>query len=448
MPANYPDPLLELNILTTLLAAPNDNANLPDFRCSTGGCTWPPVATLGYCLQCTDMNSQIELECKNRNITDTPGPNNKTQTRISQMCSAQLPGGLSRLDIISTDNTFENIMNITTSYNFNEGSLAINSLRLLPPYNLTGGTNRRPINKTILGATSCTFTLCVLSLQASVRGGTYTETILDTYTTKSLYPDTNSWYLKQLQPPWGPERGIHPAQNLTFGLSPAVQTDILNDHHPFASLLGTVDTSDGHTGFTFCEPPSLYSSSCVESSLIRNIFNANYTPSTCGSPNADTFACSMNAVARALTKTMRNAGIAANGTNVGSEEFLVRGTAFGAATFIRVQWYWVGLPVVVWLLGVVTWVAVAWQTRRLGLPMWRDDSLPLLFLYRERGGGGDIRGEAGEVEDKEARVLGADGHSSWAYEQVAQGISVRLQSRLGLSEGGDSGVMRLVATKG
>jgi len=52
------------------------------------------------------------------------------------------------------------------------------------------------------------------------------------------------------------------------------------------------------------------------------------------------------------------------------------------------------------------------------------------------------------VEDKEARVLGADGHSSWAYEQVAQGISVRLQSRLGLSEGGDSGVMRLVATKG
>ena len=99
---------------------------------------------------------------------------------------------------------------------------------------------------------------------------------------------------------------------------------------------------------------------------------ATYDPKECGSPNGDTFACAVEGMGKAMTKTMRDSGIvAANGESIGNigEEFLARGTAFGKATFVRAQWHWIGLPFAVWLLGVVTWVAVAMQTREMELPL-------------------------------------------------------------------------------
>jgi len=178
------------------------------------------------------------------------------------------------------------------------------------------------------------------------------------------------------------------------------------------------------------------------------IFNANYTPATCGSPNADTFACAMHGIAAALTKTVRNAGIIANGTGVRDkgDEFLVRGRAETTATFVRVQWYWIALPCAVWLLGLVAWVVVAFQTNRMGLPTWRGESLPLLFLFREGDEvyqGSGMNAARTQLHDE---FLAADDHSSWAYEKVAEGINVQLRE-VASHSGSGARMMRLMQTE-
>lgn len=68
-----------------------------------------------------------------------------------------------------------------------------------------------------------------------------------------------------------------------------------------------------------------------------------------------------------MMTTIRNTGVIANGTEIG-EAFLVKGQASTVATFVRVRWYWIALPVAVWTLGFVAWVVAVIRTKRLQLP--------------------------------------------------------------------------------
>lgn len=426
----HEDPFLELDIMSALVTAPNNDVNLPRFFCSTGNCTWAPIATLGFCSDCTDITSKIELACKSSHMTDGI---DDSISWTAQTCAARLPGDTAGLYYIGTDEPTETLMNIT-QIGGDEG-LRYHSIRKLPPDGI-GSSRRPPVTKANFSATECSLSPCVLSLQASVRSGIYSETLLDTFTERP--PDGTPWMWHKLQPPWGLERGIDPAANLSFGLNPDLYADWGGSGFLVGNktIPGWVTTKDAHTGIGFCVAGP--DGACTADPMLGLLFNANYTPSTCGSPNVDTFACAMGGIAAALTKTLRNAGVVANGTGVG-DQFLVRGLAETAATFVRVQWGWIALPCIVWVLGLTAWAAVVLQTRGLRLPTWRDNPLPLVFLYREAGDrwGGDRLRDA---------VLAADGCSSWAYERVAKGMRVQLREVPEQAEGG-GGVMRLVLTE-
>jgi hypothetical protein len=319
--------------------------------------------------------------------------------------------------------------------------LRFHSLRMLPPYNLSSSATRPLVTLANFSATECWLKMCVLSVNASVQAGIYSETVLDTFTQPP--PSNTTWIRHMLQPPWGIERGIDTAANLSFGLSKAVQDDwspaaSRPDLLPFTVIPGYAVTTDRHTGIVYCNIQS--GVACVEGAMPRYIFNANYTARDCGSPNADTFACVMGGVAAALTRTFRNSGIIANGTDIG-EAFLVGGQAETIATFVRVQWYWILLPGAVWLLGVTTWIVVVLQTRRLRLPTWRDNPLPLLFLHRERDDRSFEKGPAGGPLHEE--LLSADDYSIWAHEKVTDRINVQM----GTAPSHFGGVMRLVRTE-
>ena len=409
-------------MMSALITAPNDEVNQPRFYCSTGNCTWAPIATLGFCSKCTDLTPQINLNC----TTYSTGNN--------QICTATLSEETAGLYFIGTQASFESLMNITQVGGM-EG-LRYHSIRMLPPYAMSGAT-RQPVTLSNFSATECSLSLCVRSLQPSVTSGIYSETPLDTFT--ETPPSNIPWTNQRLQPPWGPERGIDPAANLSFGLNYFLYDDwsdskfLLNSY----TIPGWATTRDGHTGIDLCVADG---ADCTRNSIPGYIFNANYTPSACGSPNADTFACSMDGIAAALTKTVRNAGVIANGTDVG-DEFLVRGSAEIAATFIRVDWVWIALPCAVWLLGLVAWAVVALQTRHMRLPTWRDDPLPLVFLYRD---GDERRGSTGSRDG----LLADDDCSSWAYEKVAEDVKVQLRE-VSSQPGGGGRMMRLVrAEKG
>ncbi|KAK4182743.1 hypothetical protein QBC35DRAFT_395373, partial [Podospora australis] len=424
--AHHKDPFLELDIWSALLTAPNNDVNIPMFFCSTGNCTWGPIATLGFCSQCADITSQIDLACKTSELVS------KRESRISQTCKAVLRGGTAGLSLIGTDTTFETLMHVT-QVGGNEG-LRYHSIRMLPPYNMTSAV-RRPVTLANFGATECTLSPCVLSLQASVRNGIYSEMILDTFTEPP--PSDSTWIKHKLQPPWDLERGIDPKANLSFGLSSELQDDWQGSGFLLrnTTIPGWARTRDGHTGIDFG-----VDNKNSNGPVPGYIFNANYPPSACNSPNGDTFACAMRSIAAALTKTVRNAGVVTNGTGLG-DEFLVRGRAQSSATFVRVEWHWIALPCAVWILGLFAWVSVAVQTHRMSLPTWRDNFLPLFFLYR----GGDSHQQSGRAVQTSLQneTLAADRCSSWAYEEIAEGINVQLRE---VPQPGGGGVMRLMPT--
>jgi hypothetical protein len=138
----------------------------------------------------------------------------------------------------------------------------------------------------------------------------------------------------------------------------------------------------------------------------------------------DHLVCAATNVAKALTKSLRDSAyvVYGAGTPLGSGTSngnVAAGDALVTSTFIRIDWAWMALPGLVWVLGVVSLTGTVWRSKKAGVPTWRDNLLPLLTLYN---GGGE---EAGP----------ADVRSNKGWEQWAEKQSARLVV--------DSGVPRL-----
>ncbi|KAK0641015.1 hypothetical protein B0T16DRAFT_448574 [Cercophora newfieldiana] len=224
------------------------------------------------------------------------------------------------------------------------------------------------------------------------------------------------------RPPWGPEKGVHTPTNL----SPPNEIPI--SWQAWAAALGLVSPQTDMTSV---------------------IFDAESSPKECKCVNDDVFSCVLEGFARTLTKTIREWGVLKKGIN-SSCTYLSQGEARVPAAFVRIQWEWIILPVLVWVFGIITWAVIAFQTWCLRLPTWRDDLLPLVFLYRGANRKQGSVGEVGPLRTAAAsggepdEVLKADGYSSWAYGTVAEKISVQLQKPSALLESvGEPGVMRL-----
>lgn len=97
----------------------------------------------------------------------------------------------------------------------------------------------------------------------------------------------------------------------------------------------------------------------------------------------DHLTCGINNVAKALTKTFRDAAF----TNVTSDASNLHiGQTLVTVNHVRIDWMWMSMPVLVWTMALLTSIGTAITTRRAKLPAWAIDVLPLLFLYREHEG--------------------------------------------------------------
>lgn len=97
----------------------------------------------------------------------------------------------------------------------------------------------------------------------------------------------------------------------------------------------------------------------------------------------DHLTCGITNVAKALTKTFRDAAF----TNVTSDASNLHiGQTLVTVNHVRIDWMWMSMPVLVWTMALLTSIGTAITTRRAKLPAWANDVLPLLFLYREHEG--------------------------------------------------------------
>lgn len=111
----------------------------------------------------------------------------------------------------------------------------------------------------------------------------------------------------------------------------------------------------------------------------------------CADIENDRFECTMRNVADAMSKSFRDQAYIKNGL----EADMAVGYTYTNVIITHVHWQWLTLPVLVWLLGAVTWLGKVWKTRRGKLPKWTDNPLPLLFLYRAGDDGSEADGEQG-----------------------------------------------------
>ncbi|KAL4939462.1 hypothetical protein BDV06DRAFT_36661 [Aspergillus oleicola] len=123
------------------------------------------------------------------------------------------------------------------------------------------------------------------------------------------------------------------------------------------------------------------------------------------------FGCAMRNVADAMSKSFRGQAYITNG----QEMNMVVGHMHVNPSIVHVRWQWLTLPLLVWLLGAVTWIGTEWKTRHGKAEKWGDDSLPLLYLYR----GGDGSGTANQMQG----VLGQ------AFERRAKSIRAQLYTQ-------------------
>ncbi|KAL3442811.1 hypothetical protein BJX65DRAFT_286138 [Aspergillus insuetus] len=250
-------------------------------------------------------------------------------------------------------------------------------------------------------ATECSFEPIIRSFQPTVRNNVYSDRTLAVWMNRTLVHskdrDTDSPYTIdnsgsseltndtqfewQFQTPWGPELGMDPNSPKTLRYGLAAEKAVAK----FLRILltGYYWRNQTKEGFQSTAPDAaLYASTDVLQTLDRGDFAgcgppASYHISVPGKVN-----CSMQNIARAISKTFRDSEFEApeDSTYLGSS---ARGRVEFNVTFVTVRWQWIALPVFVWVLGAVALAGAFWKSRTRRAPRWKNDPLPLLFLYQD-----------------------------------------------------------------
>ncbi|CAI7618969.1 unnamed protein product [Penicillium glandicola] len=357
----YVDPAFKANVYNSLLNSDSTKPwSIPQYTCSTGNCTWDSIAALELSSSCTDVTDQLKFVCYNNDtefisIYGTPN------------CSVNLSGSTTSANFLSNKSdgypvsiayvASEEALIYKGLNHFTTQMIAPNGLVLAGPFEL---------NKTKWQAMECSLFPTVRSFLPTVTNGIYHEKTLDTWTNSTFeYEPSPGYYLN---PPWGPEMGMEHNQSFVLGsLSAAAMgwffQDIFTGRAKISSLFGVTFMSSGDGMYTTTD-------------VIQAISYGNITG--CTDNTAERLRCAMENVAAAASKTFRDSVDTDSGAGNGT----VAGQAKSSRTYITVHWQWIALPALVWLLGLTTVVGTMWKSRRGSVPKWKNDLIPLLFLYQ------------------------------------------------------------------
>lgn len=388
----YINPAMRSNIYDSIFK--NDASRswaIPQYLCSSGNCTWDPVATLGARSLCSDVSSHLSLTCHNESIllSDDPVTN----------CTVVLPGN--NLTASFIPQTFIGTPLVLSNLEMlgsltHHGTPLVYKNATIPPIQFIAPDSMMDQPWTLENgwkAVECSLELVVRSLHTEVVNGVFHEKTLATWTNASLMVGDNpDWYFC---PTWGPGLGIQP--NQTFKVAGGSQLTIQGILTDFFHGRVSVNVSAGLPYASDKSYASVQFQADSENAASSDLMEAfmNGSIPHCTARNADMLRCVMDNVAGAFTKSFRDSDYITRGSDPDKARMAV-GEAKTSFTYIAVHWQWVTLPVVVWMLGVATLVGTMWKTRLVDVPRWKNDPIPLLFL---RAGGADrdiVAGVKGE----------------------------------------------------
>ncbi|KAJ5181207.1 hypothetical protein N7491_000762 [Penicillium cf. griseofulvum] len=383
----YIDPAMKANIYNSLFNSDSSKPwSTPRYTCSSGNCTWDPIAIMEMRASCTDITDRLATECYN-------GTNGRRQNTTQQSCSYYLPSGSDiRADVFM--GTIWNkplvigpVLEGSSARPFIYTKSISTPIQLIAPDNLPTvdtifaiSANENLIPK--WQAVECSIDPVVRSIRPKVSRGVYHEETL-AISKNGSFPERDSDDYA-LDPPWGPEMGVE--QDTQF----MIRKRSLKAIRYFFQSFFAGEAELNPYGFI----PSSNTSTYANQDLIQLLTLANITDCTGGM--AKKMHCAMDNVAAAMTKAIRDT------PSMGNVRTTATGRAMTSMTHVSIHWQWIILPILVWLLGLVTLLGTIWKTRKAKVPTWKNETMPLISLYRN---GQDEKPKSDEVSETERVIL-------------------------------------------
>lgn len=358
---------------------------------------------------CTNVTDKLKTVCE-------PFPRNSSLRDFSNCTVTLPPSNVSAWYVPSGPLLSPYIVN---TINAREAAVYINSnlsviQYIAPRADLKLVTQGMLDHKTRWEATECVLEPVVRRFRATVKENSYSDETLATWTNPWIQlPSSASagWYLT---PPasWWPSSSLPNNTNTQYSpeSSFVFEANAITSIDAFLRSIFSGQTSRSMMDLVFAPAStavygglSLYAGSDV----LQTLGMGNITG--CSDILADRLSCAMSNVAAAMTKTMRDSAYIADPATAA----MASGSALVGVVYIAVHWQWLVLPLVVWALGATLVVGALVKTRRTGVPGWRNDTLPLLFLYRT----------ANEQEET-ALLLGRDPVTARLYRDEQEGRTV------------------------
>jgi hypothetical protein len=113
----------------------------------------------------------------------------------------------------------------------------------------------------------------------------------------------------------------------------------------------------------------------MENDVLFALWNCNYT----GCANAyedNRVSCGLDLVVKAMSKTFRDAAHSVHGA-------YPNGDAFATVLHVIVMWYWIALPVLLWVFAFAVFLGTVWKASKPGAKVWRNSLLLLVFMKVE-----------------------------------------------------------------
>ncbi|KAH8693771.1 hypothetical protein BGW36DRAFT_300350 [Talaromyces proteolyticus] len=361
----YVDPVLKANVYNSIFNLDQQKPwSIAQYICSSSNCTWGPIASLEYQASCADVTDKLNISTTTveSNTNGLKGMENITLSLSDNSTMAWFLYNFGFSSPVVVSSPLKPLVYTNT--------LAIQYIAPTGMTSLAGYSFGIPIfnESTTWVATECTLYPIVRSFNASVQNGKYKETTISTWSNKGPY-DWKGGYT--LQPPWGPEMGVQP--NQTFVIEETAMAAI-NDF--LVNLFNGRVIGDWERLMFQTGGLQMYAASDV----IQTLTMGNITG--CNSyETAEKLNCSMSNVATAISKTLRDSAYVSAGSNSRNAS-MASGKAMSAVTYVTVHWEWVSLSIVVWVLGAAMLVGTILKTQQAHAPKWKNDPMPLLFLYR------------------------------------------------------------------
>lgn len=386
--------------------------DVPEYYCASGNCTWTDTSTLGVCSRCADVSSHLVKKCTVLNYTSSDVTAYSPILMAKIHCTLTLPNGFS-LD--SSPNPTRNVhANVTVKEQYAPGFAPMVYSNYTEPialiHSIYANSNdlrayHKPMDKnTTFYANDCVLVPCVQTYDTTLNSaaGSLGSGVTSLFNDKVTNEYDNYDYIEGTME--SPKSGawVRPhsdqlsGQNFHMGWNSMFQ---MNGYLQ-SVIPGTVESDTSETTPYFYNTLPVRSSVYRYSLFLQNVFSTD--PKTlCGRRTHSgpweslRFQCAIENVATGITVRIRNAisdpGSITIGPNSATDDetlanfqksspLIAYGKTMVSTTYISVTWYWLALPIALWVLAVVMFVGTVWKTRRAGVRTWRTSTLAPLFL--------------------------------------------------------------------